>query len=70
MGRDKYSLFGPCKVQLEDEVAKIEINAASAGNLGSFLEGNTSAFSKANLHLKLRYMPNFSGTRQTITELQ
>lgn len=40
MGRDKYSLFGPCKVQLEDEDAKFEINAARAGNLGSFLEGN------------------------------
>ena len=39
MGRDKYSLFGPRKVQLEDEDAKFEINAASAGNLGSFLEG-------------------------------
>lgn len=25
MGRDKYSLFGPCKVQLEDEDAKSEI---------------------------------------------
>ena len=39
MGRDKYSLFGPRKVQLEDEDVKFEINAASAGNLGSFLEG-------------------------------
>ena len=37
MGWDKYSLFGPCKAQLEDEDAKFEINAASSGNLDSFL---------------------------------
>ena len=61
MGWDKYSLFGPCKVQLEDEDAKFEINAASSGNLDSFLEGTYRMIHKTSRVGDLKHLSIFQG---------